>query len=165
MRMSMFAPILLALGLLAGCARPQATTDTPAATTSNDASSAMRDAAPPAAHSTPASANQDVMAGRDRPPPRKSDGLPPQRVEAPNAPKLVTSCASDSDCAVKNVGSCCGAMPACVNKNSPVDPAAVQAECARKGISSTCGFKDIHSCSCVAGTCQDAGGNSTPVAH
>lgn len=164
MRVSMFAPILLALGLLAGCARPQSTTDTPAAMTSNDASSAMHDAAPPA-HSTPASANQDAMAGRDRPPPRKSDGLPPERVEAPKAPRLVNSCASDADCAVKNVGSCCGAMPACVNKNAPVDAAAVQAECARKGMMSTCGFKDIQSCSCVAGTCQDAGGNSTPVAQ
>ncbi|GAB1597099.1 hypothetical protein [Lysobacter claricitrinus] len=162
MRLSILVPILCALALAAGCARPQAVADAPETMTSNDASSA-KDATPPA-HAVPVSAAQDVVPAGGRHTPTKSTGLPPQRVER-GAPKLLTSCATDSDCAVKNVGSCCGAMPACVNRNSPVDPAAVQAECARQGMSSTCGFKDIQSCSCVAGTCRDSGSSSTPVAQ
>ncbi|MGY4515307.1 hypothetical protein [Lysobacter sp. HA18] len=160
MRLSTFVPILCALLLAAGCARPQTASGAPEAMTSNDASLASHDAPP--AQSTPASAAQNTAPAHH---PIKSTGLPPQRVEMHGAPKLVTSCASNSDCTVKNVGSCCGAMPACVNKNSPVDPAAVQADCARQGMSSTCGFKDIQSCSCVAGTCRDSGSSSTPVAQ
>ena len=85
----------------------------------------------------------------------------PKRVEAPapaasgNAMKIDVSCRSDADCAVKNVGNCCGAMPACVNVNSPTDPEGVKAECARKGIMSMCGFKPIEGCQCVRGQCKD----------
>jgi hypothetical protein len=64
------------------------------------------------------------------------------------------SCRVASDCDVKNVGNCCGYFPACVNKDSPVDPEAVRAECARTGNSSVCGWKDIQACDCVAGQCS-----------
>lgn len=76
--------------------------------------------------------------------------------ETPSNPDR--SCKTDADCVVKDVGNCCGAMPACVNKDARTDPAAVQAQCARQGMSSVCGFKEVTSCSCVAGTCQDGGG-------
>jgi hypothetical protein len=63
------------------------------------------------------------------------------------------SCRSDADCAVKNVGNCCGDYPACVNKDSPVDPEAVKAQCAQQGTMSACGFAGIGGCRCVDGSC------------
>jgi hypothetical protein len=68
------------------------------------------------------------------------------------------SCKVDTDCSVKNVGNCCGYYPACVNRNSPTDPKGVQAECAKKGMASVCGFQEISSCSCKQGRCE-AGSN------
>ena len=75
---------------------------------------------------------------------------------APGAPDL--SCRVAGDCEVKNVGNCCGYFPACVNKDSKVDPDAVRAECARTGTSSVCGWRDIQACECVQGKCQGATG-------
>ncbi len=69
--------------------------------------------------------------------------------------KIDHSCRTDADCTVKDVGNCCGAYPACVNVNSPTDPAGVQAECARSGRMSVCGFREIQGCQCVKGQCQD----------
>ncbi|WP_243720453.1 hypothetical protein [Luteimonas aestuarii] len=70
----------------------------------------------------------------------------------PGTPDL--SCKVAGDCEVKNVGNCCGYFPACVNKDSPVDPDAVRAECERTGTSSICGWQDIQACDCVQGQCQ-----------
>lgn len=84
--------------------------------------------------------------------PRMSDPMPAERTPSPV--NLDYGCRVDTDCAVKDVGSCCGAMPACVNKGSPTDPAAVRAECARNGMSSTCGFREVNACSCVNSRCQ-----------
>ena len=67
------------------------------------------------------------------------------------------ACRVDADCAVKDVGSCCGAFPACVARDAVTNPAAVQAQCAREGMASVCGFREVAGCACVAGTCQDAG--------
>jgi hypothetical protein len=85
---------------------------------------------------------------------------PPRRVSLPVT--VDYSCRSDGDCAVKDVGNCCGAMPACVNKGSPTDPKAVQAQCAASGQMGICGFREISSCQCVSGRCESAqsGGNS-----
>ncbi len=71
---------------------------------------------------------------------------------------LQTHCTVASDCAVKNVGNCCGYFPACVNKDSPVDPDAVRAECERNGTSSVCGWKDIQACECTQGQCRAVDG-------
>lgn len=70
-------------------------------------------------------------------------------------------CRTDADCAVKDIGNCCGTMPACVNANAKVDPAAVKAQCARDGISSVCGFVEVRGCSCVEGLCQASDGAVT----
>lgn len=70
-------------------------------------------------------------------------------------------CRTDADCAVKDVGNCCGTMPACVSANARVDPAAVKAQCARDGLSSTCGFVEVRGCSCVEGLCQASDGAVT----
>lgn len=66
------------------------------------------------------------------------------------------SCGTDADCVVKNVGNCCGAYPACVNRASPTFPERVKAECGRKGMAGTCGFPVIEGCACVEGSCRDA---------
>lgn len=87
---------------------------------------------------------------------QRSQRTAPAPAEAPaGVPvKINTSCTRDADCVVKNVGNCCGYYPACVNVNSPTDPAGVQAQCAREGMMSVCGFPSISSCQCVAGECQ-----------
>jgi len=106
-------------------------------------------ATPPAADAQPA-APQPTRAPAPEPAPKEV------RSESANAPvKLDFACKTDSDCAVKNVGNCCGAKPACVNANSPTDPEGVKAECARKGMMSMCGFKAIEGCQCVQGQCKD----------
>ena len=80
---------------------------------------------------------------------------PAQSVAAPAAIRIDRSCHSDSDCAIKDVGNCCGAMPACVNANSPTDPAGVQAACAKSGRMGVCGFRVIDSCQCQQGQCKE----------
>jgi hypothetical protein len=125
--------LLLALGLLAGCPQ-QPSEDAP-----------LRDEAPAA------SAALSTPAQGQRPAPRMSDPLPPRVVPMPV--ELDYSCNVDSDCAVKDVGNCCGAFPACVNKDSPTDPAAVKAECARRGEMSSCGFREVNQCGCRQGRC------------
>ncbi len=65
-----------------------------------------------------------------------------------------TACTTDADCAVKDVGNCCGYYPACVNKDSPTFPEQVKAECAKNDMMSTCGFREISSCACVSGRCE-----------
>jgi hypothetical protein len=82
--------------------------------------------------------------------------LPPDPVEAAAPGAVDLGCKTDADCTVKNVGNCCGYYPACVNVNSPTDPKGVQAECAKKGMMSVCGFPEISSCSCRQGKCEAA---------
>ena len=139
--------IFLTIGLLslfvlvlASCAAPSTT----APATGNLAGST-----PPPPPAPPA-----APAPRAAPP--MSSPTPPRKVQPEVA--VVTSCKTNADCAVKNVGNCCGAMPACVNKDSPTDPAAVQAQCAAKGMMSTCGFAEISACQCDNGQCAPAGG-------
>ena len=82
---------------------------------------------------------------------------PPPRGAGLQAPvQTDTRCKSSADCAVKNVGNCCGAMPACVNRDSPTDPQAVQAQCQAKGMMGLCGFREISACQCDNGQCVEA---------
>lgn len=80
---------------------------------------------------------------------------PAQSVAVPAAIRIDRSCRSDNDCAIKDVGNCCGAMPACVNVNSPTDPQGVQDACAKSGRMGVCGFREIESCQCVQGQCKE----------
>ena len=76
------------------------------------------------------------------------------KIEAGVLAPLDASCAVDSDCEVKDVGNCCGRMPACVNRAAqPHDAAAVQRECERTGTSSICGFQELSGCRCEANLC------------
>jgi hypothetical protein len=63
------------------------------------------------------------------------------------------ACATDDDCAIKDVGSCCGARPACVRQDAKVFPEDVKARCAREGRVGICGFTAIEGCQCNAGRC------------
>ncbi|HEU0306665.1 MAG TPA: hypothetical protein VFR30_06825 [Lysobacter sp.] len=91
---------------------------------------------------------------------RTGGPLPPERVDETAPVALDATCRTDADCTVKNVGNCCGYYPACVNVNSPTDPEGVQAECAKKGMASVCGFPEISSCTCSQGRCEAAPGGA-----
>ncbi len=151
----LLAALAMALALilvLPGCAAPPTGT----VGSSVEPAPARSDvAAQPATASAPTAV---AMPPRAKPAPPMSDPLPPQRVadDAPRAaPKLDRSCKSDADCVVKDVGNCCGYFPRCVNVNAKVDPKAVQAQCARSGVASVCGFKPVEGCECVQGECKD----------
>ena len=147
-----FATGTLLAMLLGACTAPAPQADTD--TGQESASTSAEGSAPVAA---------DAQSRRPAKPPRMSDPLPPQRV--PGAPVVADrSCRSDADCAVKDVGNCCGRYPACVNKDSPTDPAAVRAQCEKNGMASVCGFREIAACTCNAGQCEAADGG-TPVAQ
>jgi hypothetical protein len=156
--------LLIASTLAAGCTMPGAPDDATRLETgagerarADAAPAAPREpAAEPAAQGAKPGASTPGAGQSEEPAPPMSDPLPPERLpDAAAALSPDRSCRTAADCAVKNVGNCCGAMPACVNKDARTDPAAVQAECTRKGMSSICGFKPVESCECVAGTCTD----------
>lgn len=69
-------------------------------------------------------------------------------------------CRTHADCAIKDIGSCCGYNPRCVNKDSATFPEQVQAQCAKEGRVSTCGFPTIASCECEAGKCAAVSGDN-----
>ena len=92
---------------------------------------------------------------------------PPVRTR-PRAPRKPDGgvdyrCNGDADCVVKDVGNCCGYYPACVNRASPTFPAQVEAECAKKGMASVCGFPVIRGCACVDGRCRDGSSGGTQI--
>jgi hypothetical protein len=130
---------LLALGACAAPSPESARAATPEASDVRSAAPTTDDAAP-----------QPARARAPEPAPKERQAEP-----ARTPVKLDFSCRTDGDCAVKNVGNCCGAKPACVNANSPTDPEGVKAECARKGMMSMCGFKPVEGCQCVQGMCKD----------
>ena len=105
------------------------------------------------------SAQQATTAPVAATPPRGAET--PRAATGPLQPDL--SCKVADDCAVKNVGNCCGYFPACVNKDSAVDPDAVRAECERTGTSSVCGFQDIQACDCAQGQCRAVSGKALEV--
>jgi len=86
-----------------------------------------------------------------------ADGAPPRLLGPPVTPADVVdySCRTDADCAVKNIGNCCGQLPACVNRDSPVFPDRVRAECGRDHMAGTCGFPVIEACACTEGRCSN----------
>lgn len=136
MRLRHFAFAALAALLLVGCTAPTSTPELPSAAPA--APAAAERLAEPLVAAPPAAT---LPAAETAP---RSDASNPSR-----------SCKTDSDCAVKNVGNCCGAFPSCVNKDAKTDPAAVQAQCAKAGMASVCGFQEVSGCQCVQGECQN----------
>lgn len=142
------AAMVFALSLI-GCTAPSATPEAPAAPEAPV--TAEPAPAQPAQPATPEPATPPVVA---EPAP---GSLPAASPIAGSPLNPGRACKTDADCAVKNVGNCCGAFPMCVNKDAKTDPAAVQAQCAKDGMASVCGFKEISGCQCVQGQCQDQG--------
>ena len=138
------AALLVALSLTA-CSAPAPAPETPQAAASTPA---------PVASTTPAAPQ------------------PPKAAPAPDVPAPIEhagnanpmspdrTCKTDADCAVKDVGSCCGTFPLCVNKDAQVDPAAVRAQCAKDGMASTCGFQPVSGCTCTQGRCENVAGGA-----
>lgn len=139
------AATLFALSLI-GCTAPSASPETPA-----------KPETPPMSKPLPA---------EPTPPATPEPATPPTAEPAPGSTPAASpiagsplnpsrACKTDADCAVKDVGNCCGAFPMCVSKDAKTDPAAVRAQCAKDGMASICGFKEVSGCQCVQGTCQD----------
>ncbi|MGH8029230.1 MAG: hypothetical protein ACREO3_04770 [Arenimonas sp.] len=102
--------------------------------------------------------------GRDSaPPPHASIAVGEPN---PGAPGVVNaSCHTDADCTIKDVGSCCGYRPQCVNKSSPTFPEQVKAACAQDGRMGICGFPAITGCTCTAGRCEGTGADARDEVH
>lgn len=102
----------------------------------------------------------------DAPPATSVDPAPTAAaVPAPTAASdaIGVACETDADCAVKDVGSCCGYYPRCVNKDSPTHPEQVQAQCAKEGRVGVCGFPEVRGCRCENRECvNDTGGGVAP---
>ena len=159
------AGVMSLLLVLAACTQ----SGPPAASANAAVGTAQEEVPPPAkpATDTPPQASQPpapdpAMTPRDIG--SMGDAVPPQRAADPSKPTPPASpasgplaCNSDSECTIKNVGSCCGAKPACVHVDAPVDPEGVTAKCARDGMASICGFEEITSCQCVNHECQGKG--------
>jgi len=128
--------LLTSLILLAACVAPQN-------------NSGMKAAEPPPA-----------MAPVEKPSEPAPNAAVEEKIAVAAPGEVDFGCNSDSDCKIKDVGSCCGYSPACVHKNSPTDPAGVRAQCARDGLSSVCGFNEITACRCVRNQCV---GDQEPV--
>ena len=140
--------VLLSLLFVAGCAAPEPSTR--AAADGAMAPQAAQQSPPVAAPGKP-TPGQPIKA------PPMSDPLPPERLRVPSRPSVPVNrtCKIDSDCVVKDVGSCCGYAPACVHKASATDPEGVRAQCVKDGIASVCGFNEITACRCVRNQCVD----------
>ncbi|WP_454829524.1 hypothetical protein [Pseudoxanthomonas wuyuanensis] len=113
---------------------------------------ALAGCAAPVSVSPTAGEGSQASESAPRPAPPMSSPTPPRQVQAPV--EVDYSCRSNADCAVKDVGNCCGSMPACVNRDSPTNPQAVQAQCSARGLVGVCGFREISACQCVSGRCE-----------
>lgn len=136
------AALLVALSLTA-CSAPAPAPETPQAAASTPA---------PAAPTAPAA-----------PQPPKAAPVAPAPIEHAGTANPMSpdrTCRTDADCAVKDVGSCCGTFPLCVNKDAKVDPAAVRAQCAKDGMASICGFQPVSGCTCTQGRCENVAGGA-----
>lgn len=131
-----------------------------AATLSAAACSGPRsDAAPVVASTDSASTSQPPPV---LPPPALAAPAPkppasPPRVESkPESSEVVPAgqaCLGNADCVVKDVGSCCGYQPRCLNTKAETFPARVRERCASEGRVGICGFREIAGCECVKGKC------------
>lgn len=137
------AALLVALSLTA-CSAPAPSPETPQSAATTPAPPAPQ---PPKAAPAPAAPTTTA---------------PVEHADSANPMAPDRSCRTDADCAVKDVGNCCGRFPLCVNKDAKVDPAAVRAQCAKDGMASACGFQEVGGCQCVQGRCENLP-NGAPV--
>lgn len=122
-----------------------------------------RQAADPPATSPAATAAQAPMPQAPAPPAQaeSADAATDSGLAAHTG--LRYDCAADADCAIKDIGNCCGHYPACVNVDSPTDPEGVTRECAQKGLAGICGYPVIEACVCRNARCEPAPGERAGV--
>lgn len=97
---------------------------------------------------------------------RSDDSVAAAEVTAdaiPDPPALNLRCRTDADCAVKNIGNCCGFLPACVHKASPTAPDLILARCAGSGEEPVCDHPMIYACLCEQGICRADPSVGSPV--
>jgi len=88
-------------------------------------------------------------------PSASSPSTPAPQTEAPlPADGIDYGCAQDADCVVKNLGSCCGYNPRCMNERSEPVP-----EQCGSGMMGSCGFPEITHCACQESRCLSMQGN------
>lgn len=179
------AGLLIAAALLvaAGCGRQvadtavaeRATADTSAsALTTTLAAASQIDSVPASAMPTPSSTQiepEPSVPAREHPksdtPVRQPVADVPAPTATPNPPEIIATdqfdkhCRSDADCAIKDVGSCCGYNPRCVNQDAPTFPEQVKAKCSREGRASICGFPALSGCRCEQGVCTGISAGSS----
>lgn len=152
--------------MMAGCSAPPSTVPSGQDAT-GPSSTAPSESAPNAevrADDTPSDAANTGDAQQSATPGQTTDEEPPLKgvIALPSSGSdgkgVDYSCRSDADCAIKNVGNCCGYYPACVNVDSPTFPEQVQAECAASGLSGICGFPSLTGCQCVNNRCEGVTG-------
>jgi hypothetical protein len=160
---------LLGLALLSGCPKPtpdsQSANQAPAENAASAPAASAPVATPPAANSpTPAATAPTNPVPATTPAPEVNDStredangsdVSPLRSGNADIQNPDRSCKTDSDCTVKDVGNCCGYFPMCTHKNAKTDPKAVQAQCAKSGMASVCGFQEVSGCQCVQGRCEN----------
>jgi hypothetical protein len=132
-------------------------------TNNHEAGNATAGSAPVAAAPVDTAAPDPDLPPADAPAP--GSAMPPPSIAVgepnPGAPGVVdASCKVDADCAIKDVGSCCGYRPQCVNSASPTFPDQVKAACADSGRMGICGFPAITGCKCNAGQCEGTGADA-----
>lgn len=163
------AVLLLASLALAGCAGSDEPSQ-PGETAGSATPAAVVPVAPPdmpprtAVPPTDALVDEPGMVAEpgivaDEPTPA-DDGAPASDARpAPPAPVRIgnstsnASCDTDADCEIKDVGSCCGYNPRCLNKAAQTFPEQVKAQCAKGGRVGICGFPSLSGCQCVSGQC------------
>jgi hypothetical protein len=100
--------------------------------------------------STPSSATNDPDEASDAGDVQSDGGaFPPARSSG-----IDMSCEQARDCAVKNVGNCCGYFPRCVSAQSEPPPHFCPPD-----VASVCGWPDITHCECVDNTCRSMQGD------
>ena len=139
-RFFLTASFALAMGTVAGCAGPRSDAAVVAIPAPAKPATVAPTSTPPVASRA---ANSPTIAA----PPARAGVLNP--LSRPDD----LSCKSDADCVIKDVGSCCGYRPQCLNKEAKTFPDQVKAKCAREGRVSTCGMLAVIGCECVQGKC------------
>lgn len=147
--------VLLAVSAL-GCTASSPTPGTPSPTDATPSAATAPTPPEPTPVAAPAPSPAPVA------PPQAKDVVD-DRASASDPSNPDRGCRTDADCAVKNVGSCCGYFPLCVNKDAKTDPAAVRAQCEREGMSSICGFQEVKGCQCVQGRCENLSDGASAV--
>jgi hypothetical protein len=153
------AALAIAASLLiaAGCARQTADK----AVAGNAAAEAT-----PAMPAMTATSTATASTGRSEVAPAPTIAAKPAPTEAHVQPEIISTdqldkrCRSDADCAIKDVGSCCGYNPRCVNKDVQTFPERVKARCSDSGRASICGFPALSGCHCEQGQCAGISGGS-----